>query len=253
MELSGNTVLITGGGSGIGRGLAEALHQLGNAVVIAGRRKDALDETTEANPGMQSMLLDIEKRGGVLPFAAEAVGRFPTLNVLINNAGIMRAEKLIDPSEDLADAEAIVATNLLGPIRLTAALMPHLKKQPSATIMNVSSGLGFVPMVLTPTYSATKAAIHSYTQSLRYQLKKTKIEVLELIPPYVATDLMGGKSDPRAMPLDKYIAEVMSLLKLQPTPPEICVENVKRLRFAAENGHYDGIFSGLNSAMADIQ
>jgi uncharacterized oxidoreductase len=253
MKLSGNTVLITGGGSGIGRGLAEALHRLGNAVVIAGRRKEALDETTEANPGMQSMVLDIEKRGGVLPFAAEAAGKFPKLNVLINNAGIMRAEKLIDPQEDLGDAEAIVATNLLGPIRLTGALMPHLKKQPTATIMNVSSGLAFVPMVLTPTYCATKAAIHSYTQSLRYQLKKTRIEVLELIPPYVATDLMGGKSDPRAMPLHRYIAEVMSILKLQPTPAEICVENVKGLRFAAENGHYDGIFSGLNSAMADIQ
>jgi len=253
MKLSGNTVLITGGGSGIGRGLAEALHRLGNAVVIAGRRKEALDETTEANPGMESMVQDIEKRGGVLPFAAEAAGKFPKLNVLINNAGIMRAEKLIDPQEDLGDAEAIVATNLLGPIRLTGALMPHLKKQPTATIMNVSSGLAFVPMVLTPTYCATKAAIHSYTQSLRYQLKKTRIEVLELIPPYVATDLMGGKSDPRAMPLHQYIAEVMSILKLQPTPAEICVENVKGLRFAAENGHYDGIFSGLNSAMADIQ
>ena len=119
--------------------------------------------------------------------------------------------------------------------------------------MNVSSGLAFVPLVLTPTYCATKAAIHSYTQSLRYQLKKTKIEVLELIPPYVATDLMGGKSDPRAMPLAKYIAEVMSILKLQPTPVEICVENVRGLRFAAENGRYDGIFNGMNSAMADIQ
>jgi uncharacterized oxidoreductase len=254
MKLSGNTILITGGGSGIGRGLAEGLQKLGNHVVIAGRRKQMLDETTAANPGMQSVVLDIEKRGGILPFAAEVAGKFPALNVLINNAGIMRAEKLIDPPEDLADAEAIVATNLLGPIRLTAALLPHLKKQTSATIMNVTSGLAFVPMVLTPTYCATKAAIHSYTQSLRYQLKKTKIEVLELIPPYVATDLMGGKSDPRAMPLDKYIAEVMSILKLQqPTPAEICVENVKGLRFAAENGRYDGIFHGLNSSTADIQ
>ncbi|MGA8739882.1 MAG: SDR family oxidoreductase [Terracidiphilus sp.] len=253
MKLSGNTVLITGGGSGIGRGLAEALHQLENEVVIAGRRKPALDETTAANPGMQSMTLDIEKPEGIRTFAEELAAKFPTLNVLINNAGIMRTERLHDQQKDLADAEAIVATNLLGPMRLTAALLPHLKKQPSATIMNVSSGLAFVPMVLTPTYCATKAAIHSYTQSLRYQLSKTKIEVLELIPPYVATDLMGGKSDPRAMPLDKYIAEVMSILKLEPTPAEICVENVKGLRFAAENGRYDGIFNGLNSSMTDIQ
>ncbi len=252
MKLSGNTVLITGGGSGIGRGLAEALHQLGNQVVIAGRRKQALDETTAANPGMQSVVVDIEKREGIQQLAGKVAAKFPTLNVLINNAGIMRAEKLLDQQENLADAEAIVATNLLGPMRLTAALLPHLKKQESATIMNVSSGLAFVPMVLTPTYCATKAAIHSYTQSLRYQLSKTKIEVLELIPPYVATDLMGGKSDPRAMPLDKYLAEVIGILKLQPTPAEICVENVKGLRFAAENGSYEGIFNGLNSSMQDL-
>ncbi|MGC1421335.1 MAG: SDR family oxidoreductase [Terracidiphilus sp.] len=253
MKLSGNTVLITGGGSGIGRGLAEALQKLGNEVVIAGRRKQALDATTAANPGMQSVALDIEKREGIRKFADEVAAKFPSLNVLINNAGVMRAEKLLQQQEDWSDMEAIVATNLLGPMRLTAALLPHLKKQAGATIMNVSSGLAFVPLVLTPTYCATKAAIHSYTQSLRYQLKKTKIEVLELIPPYVATDLMGGKSDPRAMPLAKYIAEVMSILKLQPTPVEICVENVRGLRFAAENGRYDGIFNGMNSAMADIQ
>jgi uncharacterized oxidoreductase len=249
MKLSGNTILITGGGSGIGRGLAEALYGAGNQVVIAGRRKQALDETTAANPGMPSILLDVENPDNIREFGSEVAGRFPELNVLINNAGIMRAEKLMNQQSDLADAEAIVTTNLLGPIRLTAALLPQLQKQPSATVMNVSSGLAFVPLVLTPTYCATKAAIHSYTQSLRFQLKKTNIEVLELVPPYVATDLMGGKSDPRAMPLDKYIAEVMSILKQQPTPPEICVENVKTLRLAAENGRYEAVFKGLNSGI----
>jgi uncharacterized oxidoreductase len=115
--------------------------------------------------------------------------------------------------------------------------------------MNVSSGLAFVPMAPTPTYCATKAAIHSYTQSLRYQLKGTSTEVLELIPPYVATDLMGGRSDPRAMPLDKYLAEVMEILSKN-SADEICVENVKPLRYAAESGHYDAAFKGLNEAMA---
>jgi uncharacterized oxidoreductase len=172
--------------------------------------------------------------------------------VLINNAGIMRPEKLLAQQDDLADAEATVATNLLGPIRLTAALLPHLQKQPSSTIMNVSSGLAFLPLALTPTYCATKAAIHSYTLSLRYQLKATTTEVLELIPPYVATDLMGGASDARAMPLDKFIAEVMKILKTQPTPPEICVDNVKSLRFAAESGKFAAIFQGLNAAMTDV-
>jgi uncharacterized oxidoreductase len=252
MNLSDNTILITGGGSGIGRGLAESLHALGNQVIVAGRRQRALDETTAANPGMKSLLLDIQNPNAIRDFAAQAVTAFPALNVLINNAGIMRAEKLLAQQPDLADAEAIVATNLLGPIRLTAALLPHLQKQPRAAIMNVSSGLAFLPLALTPTYCATKAAIHSYTLSLRYQLRSSGIEVLELIPPYVATDLMSGADDPRAMPLDQFIAEVMEILKQQPAPPEICVENVKRLRFAAESGKFDQIFSGLNASMTDL-
>jgi uncharacterized oxidoreductase len=252
MKLTGNTILITGGGSGIGRGLAEELHKLGNQIVIAGRRQSALDETTAANPGMKSLQLDIESPAHIRAFAAQVTAEFPSLNVLINNAGIMRAEKLLSQDPNLADAEAIITTNLLGPIRLTAALLPHFEKQPHAIIMNVSSGLAFLPLAMTPTYCATKAAIHSYTQSLRYQLRATHIEVLELAPPYVATDLMSGASDPRAMPLDKFIAEVMEILKKEPTPAEICVENVKGLRFAEQTGKYDAIFQGLNSAMADV-
>ncbi|MGA3100063.1 MAG: SDR family oxidoreductase [Bryobacteraceae bacterium] len=249
METSGNIILITGGGSGIGRSLAQAFHALGNRVVIAGRRRQALEETTAANPGMTSLALDIEDAGNIRSFAAEMAARYPALNVLINNAGIMRAERLQAQQEDLADAESMVAINLLGPIRLAAALLPLLQRQPHSAIMNVSSGLAFVPMARTPTYCATKAAIHSYTQSLRYQLQATTTEVLELIPPYVATDLMDGASDPRAMPLEAFLAEVMEILKTRPAAVEICVENVKRLRFAAEGGRYDSIFEGLNGAM----
>jgi uncharacterized oxidoreductase len=249
MQLTGNTILITGGGSGIGRGLAEAFQKRGNQVIIAGRRQQMLDETTAANPGMKSIAFDAGDAAGIRAFAAEVSEQYPNLNVLINNAGIMRRENLSAQPEDLADAEAIVNTNLLGPIRLTAALMPLLRKQARSVIMNVSSGLAFVPMAPTPTYCATKAAIHSYTQSLRYQLKGMTTEVLELIPPYVATDLMGGRSDPRAMPLEKYIAEVMDILSKN-SVDEICVENVKPLRYAAESGHYDAIFKGLNEAMA---
>lgn len=252
MNLSGNTILITGGGSGIGRGLAEAFHALGNQVIVAGRRRQALQETTAANPGMQAVELDIEDPAAIREFAAKAAAEFPALNVLINNAGIMRAEKLLAQPTDLADAEAIIATNLLGPIRLTAALLPHLEKQSTSTIVNVSSGLAFLPLTLTPTYCATKAALHSYTLSLRYQLKTTSVEVVELIPPYVATELMNGASDPRAMPLDKFIAETMEIFKQQPTPAEICVENVKPLRFCAESGQFDTIFHGMNAALADI-
>ena len=251
MNSSGNTILITGGGSGIGRGLAEAFHALGNQVIIAGRRKHALDEVLAANPGMKSLTIDMQHSTAIHALAAQAIEQFPSLNVLINNAGIMRRENLLAQQPDLADAEAIVTTNLLGPIRLTAALLPHLQKQSHATIVNVSSGLAFLPLALTPTYCATKAALHSYTQSLRYQLRSTSVEVLELIPPYVQTDLMDGADDPRALPLGQFIAEVMEILEQQPTPPEICVENVKRLRFAAETGKYDQIFNGLNAAMTD--
>jgi uncharacterized oxidoreductase len=249
MKTTGNTILITGGGSGIGRGLAQAFHALGNRVVIAGRRKQALDETTAANPGMASLALDIQDPDAIRPFAAELAARYPALNVLINNAGIMRVERLHAQQEDLADAESIVATNLLGPIRLTAALLPLLQRQPYSAIVNVSSGLAFVPFASTPAYCATKAAIHSYTQSLRYQLRGSSTEVLELIPPYVATHLLNGASDPHAMPLDAFVAEAMEILTKRPTEVEICVENVKRLRFAAESGHYDAVFQGLNEAM----
>jgi uncharacterized oxidoreductase len=249
MKTTGNTILITGGGSGIGRGLAEAFQALGNTVIIAGRRKQALDATTAANPGMKSATLDIESAAGIRAFAARIAKDYPALNVVINNAGIMRPEILKNQKDDLVDAEAIVTTNLLGPIRLSAALLPLLRKQPHSVIMNVSSGLAFVPLALTPTYCATKAAIHSYTQSIRYQLRGTNTEVLELVPPYVQTDLMGGAADPRAMPLDKFIAEVMEILKSQPASGEICVETVKRLRLAPENGSFGAVFNGLNDAM----
>lgn len=248
MNPSANTILITGGGSGIGRGLAESLHALGNQVIISGRRRHALDETTAANPGMKSLTVDMQDPVSIRAFAAQAIAEFPALNVLINNAGIMRRENLLEQHPGLADAEAIVAINLLGPIRLTAAMLPHLQKQSHATIINVSSGLAFLPMARTPTYCATKAALHSYTLSLRAQLRDTSVEVIELIPPYVATHLMDGFNNPRAMPLDKFIAEAMEILKTQPTPPEICVENVKTLRFAAETGNFDTIFARLNAS-----
>jgi len=250
MKLQGNTLLITGGGSGIGRGLSEAFHRLGNQVIVAGRRRQQLDEVVAANPGMAAYALDIQNPAGVRAFAARVSRDFPSLNVLVNNAGIMRAENLLEQQDDLADLEAIVATNLLGPLRLTAALLPHLQAQPRAAVMNVSSGLAFVPLTLTPTYCATKAALHSYTESLRYQLQDTAVEVLELIPPYVATDLMDGASDPRAMPLDAFLAEVMQILETRPDAGEICVENVKRLRHAAEGGAYAGVFKGFNDAMS---
>src|SRR6202521_1760959 len=169
MQNGGNTILITGGGSGIGRALGQAFHSESNQVIIAGRRKHLLDGTTAANPGMKAAVLDIEKGGAIRGFAEQLKHDYPALNVVIHNAGIMRPESLKDGA--IADAEAMIATNLLGPIRLTGALLPSLLKQPNGVIMTVSSGLAFMPMAMTPSYCATKAAIHSYTQSLRYQLR----------------------------------------------------------------------------------
>jgi uncharacterized oxidoreductase len=239
MKITDNTILITGGGSGIGRGLAEAFHALGNKVIIAGRRQSVLEETTNANPGMASVTLDIDDPDAIRSFAQEVTELHPTLNVLINNAGIMRPENLKAPKVE--DAEDIITTNLLGPIRLTAALLPHLQKQSSAAIINVSSGLAFVPFPTTPTYSATKAALHSYTVSLRVHLQGTPVEVIEIIPPAVATDLTPGRTtdDPRMMSVEDFIAETMQLLKTQPTPAEVNVEKVKFLRFAEATGNFD--------------
>ena len=250
MHMSGNTILITGGGSGIGRALAEAFHANGNQVIIAGRRKELLDETIAANLGMKAALLDIEDGAAIRSFAAQLTSDYPALNVVIHNAGIMRSESL--RAGAVADAEATIATNLLGPIRLTAALLPVLETQPHAAIMTVSSGLAFLPRASAPTYGATKAAIHSYTQSLRYQLRDTSVQVLELIPPYVQTELTGTRqaSDPNAMPLKDFIAEAMDILESSPDTTEVCVERVKAQRFAEANGGYDAFFKRFNDALA---
>lgn len=250
MKTTGNTILITGGGSGIGRGLAKAFQAKGNEVIIAGRRKAALEDTVRANPGMKYLTLDIEDPAVIKAFAAKVAAEYPKLNVLVNNAGIMRLEDVLD-EQKLEDAEAIITTNLLGPIRLTAALLPLLRKQAQSTIINVSSGLAFVPLALTPTYCATKAAIHAYTCSLRYQLKDTATEVLEIIPPYVQTDLLGGGEDPRAMPLKDYIAQTMEIFDMQPTPLENCVKNAQGLRFAESSGNFDAVFKGLNDSFGN--
>lgn len=250
MKSTGNTILITGGGSGIGRGLAEAFLAQGNEVIIAGRRKEVLEGTVVANPGMKYLTLDIEDPAAMKAFAAKVAAEYPKLNVLINNAGIMRLENVLE-EQKLEDAESMITTNLLGPIRLTAALLPLLRKQAESTVINVSSGLAFVPLALTPTYCATKAAMHSYTCSLRYQLKDTTTEVLEIIPPYVQTDLLGGGEDPRAMPLKDYIAQTMEIFNKQPTPLENCVENVNVLRFAESKGQFDAVFKGLNDSFGN--
>lgn len=248
MKITGNTILITGGGSGIGRALAEALHVRGNHVLITGRREAPLKAVAQANPGMTWAPLDMEDAAAIRAFAAQVVRTHPDLNVVVNNAGIMKPEDLNADPFVFDTAETTIATNLLGPIRLTMALLPHLRARPAATVVNVTSGLAFIPLAATPTYNATKAAIHSWTQSLRTQLANTSIEVLELAPPAVATDLMPGHADsPASMRLADYTAEVISLIERGETPRgEILAERVKPLRRAEIDGRYEQIYAALN-------
>ncbi|MFT3967657.1 MAG: SDR family oxidoreductase [Sphingobium sp.] len=246
MRLSGNTILITGGTSGIGRALAERFHAAGNKVIVAGRRQALLDEIAAANPGMVGYAADMDDAGGIEAFAAQIIADHPSLNVVIANAGIMRAEKA-GARRDLRDAEETITTNLLAPIRLIDALVDHLKGQEDAAIVTVSSGLAFVPLAATPTYCATKAAIHSYTISLRHTLKD-QVELIELIPPAVQTDLTPGQSTREGyMPLDDFIDEVMELFAVIPTPPEIRVKNVAFLRDAEGEGRFSQAFDMLNA------
>ena len=247
MKTSGNTILITGGGSGIGEALAHRFHDLGNIVIVAGRRMTELKRVTTGRPGMHAMPLDIADAGDIAAFAQRVMSEHPALNVVINNAGIMRFEAL-DQSRDLSDAEATITTNLLGPIRLTNALVEYLAARPDAALVNVSSGLAFVPLAATPTYSATKAAIHSYTVSLR-EVLKGKVEVIELVPPAVQTDLTPGQASREGyLPLADFIDEVMGLFEQQPTPREILVQRASFQRDAEAEHRFDETLMTLNEA-----
>lgn len=246
MKTSGNTILITGGGSGIGEALARRFHDAGNTVIIAGRRREALEAAIAGRPNMHAMTLNIESPEAIEAFARDLLAAHPALNVLVNNAGVMQHED-VGTRRDLTGAEAAITTNLLGPIRLTNALVDHLKAQANAAIVNVTSGLAFVPLVVAATYSATKAAIHSYTVSLRETLAG-QVEVIELAPPAVQTDLTPGQRTREGyQPLDEFADEVMALFGQTPTPKEIMVERVKLLRNAEAEGRFDAALAAITA------
>jgi len=227
MKLTGNTIFITGATSGIGRGLAEALHRLGNRVIVAGRRQALLDEVVEACPGMAAIQLDIADSASIERAARTIIRDFPETNVLFNNAGVLLFDDPSGPIDEAA-AQRVITTNLLGPIRMTSALIEHLKGRPAATILYTTSILGFVPCATNAVYSATKAALHSYILSQRFQLRDTGIGVQEIVPPWVDTDLIFKSGDPRSMTVDVFVEQAMALLGGD--DPEIVVDVAKPLR-----------------------
>ncbi|WP_327394290.1 SDR family oxidoreductase [Streptomyces phaeochromogenes] len=244
MKMTGNTILITGGTSGIGLGLALRLHEAGNKVIVAGRRKELLDRITSEHPGIEALVLDVADPASIARAAESVATSHPQLNVLVNNAGIMLPENLLDPAS-LPVAEDHVTVNLLGTIRMTYAFLPLLEDKKDAVVMNVTSALAFVPLPITPTYNATKAALHSFSESLRVQLTDSAVQVIEVAPPGVRTTLLGQQDDENAMPLDDFLDEALTLLRDRPDAREIVVERAKFVRHAEANGTYDDVLTML--------
>ena len=249
MDITGNTVFIPGATSGIGLALAVALHERGNTVVVGGRRTDLLERIAAEHPGIGTVRIDTADPESIRSASAEVLASHPDLNVLIAMAGIMRVEDWHTPEGFLDSAEAIVATNVLGPIRLIAAFVEHLQSRPDATIVTVSSGLAFTPLKATPSYNASKAAVHMLSESIRLQLADTSVKVVELEPPAVRTGLLPGQEESEfAMPLDEFVAEVVELIETQPEAKELQVERVKFLRYGEARGDYDRVGEVLNAS-----
>ncbi|HYQ63293.1 SDR family oxidoreductase [Actinophytocola sp.] len=247
MNITGNTIFIPGGTSGIGLALAVELRARGNTVIVGGRRAELLERIAAEHPGIDTVRIDTADAASIDVAAKQVLQRHPDLNVLIAMAGIMRIEDWRRPEDFLTSAESVITTNVLGPVRLVAAFVEHLQTRPDATIVTVSSGLAFTPFTVAPSYSASKAAIHMLSESLRLRLADTSVRVVELVPPAVRTALVPGHAEnENAMPLDEYVAEVMSLFESQPDAREIQVERVKFLRYGEARGDYDQVVATVN-------
>jgi len=247
MNITGNTIFIPGSTSGIGLSLAVALQERGNEVIVGGRRAELLELVATEHPGIDTVAIDCADTASIEAAAKEVLTRHPDLNVLVTMAGIMRVEDWRTPSAFLSSAEEVVTTNLLGPIRLIAAFIEHLQARPDSTIVTVSSGLAFAPLAVTPSYNASKAAIHMLSESVRLQFVGTSVKIVELEPPSVRTSLLPGQeSSVWATPLEDFTAEVMSLLESQPDATEIQVERVKYLRYGEARGDYETVVATLN-------
>ncbi|NJC74161.1 SDR family NAD(P)-dependent oxidoreductase [Planosporangium thailandense] len=249
MNISGNTVFIPGATSGIGLALAVELQARGNTVIVGGRRVGLLEQIAAEHPAIDTVQIDTTDGASITSAAKEVLAKHPDLNVVVAMAGIMRIEDWHRPASFLASAEEVITTNVLGPIRLIAAFIEHLQAQPDATVVTVSSGLAFAPLKVTPSYNASKAAIHMLSESIRLQLADTTVKIVELEPPAVRTSLLPGQENSEfAMPLDEFVAEVVALLESQPAAKEIQVERVKFLRYGEARGDYDHVVEVLNAS-----
>ncbi|GLK15962.1 SDR family oxidoreductase [Herbiconiux flava] len=246
MDITTSTVFIPGATSGIGLALALRLQAAGSTVVIGGRRTELLERLADEH-GFDTVPIDIIDPASIAAARDTVLARHPSLDAIIAMAGIMTAEDVRDAGF-LDDALRVVETNIVGPLRLVAAFVEHLQTRPHATVMTVSSGLAHLPLAATPTYNGSKAFIHRFSESIRLQLASTSVEVIELVPPAVQTDLMPGQAEqPGFLPLDDFADEVMALLRSNPHAAEILVERVKFLRFAEVEGRFDAAVAAVNA------
>jgi uncharacterized oxidoreductase len=243
MDISNRTVLIVGGTSGIGLGLARRFVDAGSTVIVGGRDTGRVDE-------LETVRIDVTDAASVLAARDEVLAAHPDLDVVITMSGVLLQEDLRDPAH-FAAAETTIAVNLVGTIQVVDAFTPHLIARGGGDIITVSSGIGFLPFPLMPSYGASKAGVHAYTEALREQLVGAGITVTELIPPAVAT-AGQEKVNPAALPLEGFLDEVVGLLTQTPTPNEIVVQAAQRLRWAERDGTYAELLAARSRSLAAL-
>ncbi|MFI2644295.1 SDR family oxidoreductase [Streptomyces sp. NPDC018610] len=246
MDLSDRTVLVVGGTSGIGRELARRFAAAGSTVAVGGRSPQALAELAEE--GFGAFRIDVTDGSSVTSARDAVLARYPELDTVVTMSGVMLLEDLRDPAHFEA-AETTIDTNLVGTIRVIDAFTPHLVRRGAGTLITVTSGIAFLPFPPMPSYAASKAAVHAYSEALRAQLDGTGVGVVELVPPAVAT-AGQEKMAPHALPLDDFATEVMHLLSQDPTPDEILVKGVLMHRWAERDGTYDDLVAQRSQALA---
>ena len=247
MDITSRTVFIAGATSGIGLELARRFAAAGSNVIVGGRRTDLLDQI--AAEGFSTVQIDVTDQGSIDRARDTVLRANAGLDTIVTMSGVMIPEDLRDPAH-FSDAQKTVDTNLLGTIRVIDAFTPHLIARGSGTIITVTSGIAFLPFPVMPTYAATKAGVHAYSEALRAQLDGTGVEVAELVPPAVALTPEHAQHNPRALKLDEFAADVMGLLQTDPTPHEILVQGVMMHRRAERDGTYAELVAQRSQALA---